>query len=105
MENLNDVNITTKEGKMLIAALSQLGCEDNFKEKHPDEILKHVEFVARKIYPDFDLDLHPSVPELITRDLANFARHPKGIVKDAHRLQELEQRAIAYVRDIDTTSK
>jgi hypothetical protein len=62
-KNLNDIDLTTEEGQLLIAALGQLSTQADFSNLHPDEILRHVVTVREKIYtenkPAFE-KVHPN---------------------------------------------
>lgn len=48
--SVSDIDTTTKEGKLLLAALSMLSTKA-FPNEEPDVILKRVEYLAWRIYP------------------------------------------------------
>ena len=50
--SIKDIDTTTDDGKLLLATISQLSGEGKYTKMHPDEILKKMEKVARKIYAD-----------------------------------------------------
>ena len=51
IETINDIDSSTEEGRLLIAALAKITTESQ-TDKEPDEVLAQVIQVARGIYND-----------------------------------------------------
>jgi hypothetical protein len=46
IETLNDIDSDSHLGKILIATLSQLSCQPEYSDKHPNAILKEMVQIA-----------------------------------------------------------
>lgn len=48
--NVNQINLDSKEGKLLMAAMAVITTESR-KDQTPDEVLAHVESLSEKMFP------------------------------------------------------
>lgn len=53
MENLNDIDTNTEEGKMLMAALAKISTESQ-RDKTPDEVLLQVFNLKNEMYTNHE---------------------------------------------------
>jgi len=51
-ETLKDINLTTKEGKLLIAAIGRLSTTREYQNRSPDEIVAELIQVTKETYSD-----------------------------------------------------
>ncbi len=54
MTCINQIDTSTEEGKLLMAALAKLTSEGDGRNQHPDDVLRDVSELAEKMYTKED---------------------------------------------------
>ena len=50
MKSIKDINLDIEEGKLLLATLSQLSCQESYSDKGPDEMLLEMSKISKTIF-------------------------------------------------------